>query len=627
MQRVARSSLQFEDENAFAGGQASIHVVKWQQRPYLFKEYFTPGQVPRRHITRLSGWASTSPAGGALAVPLAIVEAQGACCGFLMARAPQRYFEGDEPRHLSMLINGEYTEGQQLAVLGGLLELVLQVHEGGLVVGDLKPRNTLITSPAIASEAVFMLDCDSFSFCDEPLANQPYTEHMLPADLFGKPMTQQTDLYQFALLTEKTLRGNHGLLPDRSPLPDDLKAVVYDWHWRVLNQWKALDSHASRADALALARMWQRLWTDESLGYFRDNAIRYVRTSETSLRSPGSTTRPIQPKQAPAPPSRSPTLTSSKPTFDYAKIAAAAAPTPPPGAAKPKNLPHVTSRPTHPDRWPLFWVLLVLAGAALTSFSMRVSDEAIGAWWVVGFAAGSLAMVLAWLQWDERWHSSPALTKASKAAWSQTWWRRWATPMAAVALGLITGNFAGSALNEAEASRPMLEATAETYACDNTSTALAGSPATITAVLPGEGCTTAIRINRNASVDLRITYGNTSDGVLHDVTAYVWFSYGTGWLRPAERTSRIALTRGAKVKHKQAKLRKSADSEHSYYVRLGDLPRHSEVTVEISVKVGGGCEDLLTTTENGAWIAAPGLTEEYVESNELRSEIDLSCRM
>lgn len=623
---MARSSLEFEDENAFAGGQASIHVVKWQERLLLFKEYFTPGQVSRRHITRLSHWASTSPAGGALAAPLAIVEAQGACCGFLMARAPQRYFDGDKPRHLSMLINGEYTEGQQLAVLGALLERVLQVHEGGLVIGDLKPRNTLITSPAVASEAVFMLDCDSFSFCNEPLADQPYTEHMLPADLFGKPMTKQTDLYQFALLTEKTLRGNHGLLPGRSPLPDDLKAVVYDWHWRVLNQWKALDSHASRDDALALARMWQRLWTEDSLGYFRNNAISYVRTPAITLTPTTSLARPIQPQQQVATSPDTSLPTRSGPAVDYAKIVAAAAPTLSPAAVQHKDSSHVASKPAHPGYRRLSWVLIVLAGAALTSFCMRASDEAIGGWWVVGFAAGILAMVLAWLQWDQPWHSSPALTKASKAAWSRPWWRRWATPVAAVALGVLTGNLAGSALNQASASRPVLEATAEVFPCEDTSTALSAAPATITAVLPNEGCTTGIRMNRNASADLRITYANTSDSVLDDVEAYVWFAYGSGWLRPANRTSRVVVTRGAKVhRDKQAKLRKESESDHSYYVRLGDLPRHSEVTIWIDVTVGGGCEDRFLTTENRALILAPGLTEDYVESNALESEIDLNC--
>lgn len=328
LERVTRESLILDEEGIAGGGSGSIHVVTWRSRRLLFKEYDEPAEMPVSQLERVADFASRSRVGRRMAAPLAVVVDNNEVSGFLMHRATDRFWSpvGNSPRKLSYLIDGSYREGQQLAVLGYLLELMLEVHEAGAIIGDLKPDNILISKSEIARDPVFLVDCDSWSFLDAPLPMQHKTDHMLPPELLdpSAPLSVSTDLYQFAFLVEKTLMAQFALLPDRSPLDlglrpsDEDRVQMFDWHWRTLSRWKSLAEAATdqTGPAMDMAKMWRMLWTEQSMARMRNNSLVY------DVRPP--LTIPIsRPASAPSPTVADPQPSASPPRPRATQILAA----------------------------------------------------------------------------------------------------------------------------------------------------------------------------------------------------------------------------------------------------------------------------------------------------------------
>jgi DNA-binding helix-hairpin-helix protein with protein kinase domain len=165
-----------------AGGQATVHLVELAAgpgellgRPLAYKEYRpealpelnTPAldaliALPHKEDAQERGWLTARAAW-----PLAEVTRDGAVCGLLMAPAPDEFSAGQRVQGLEFLLNPpEYlariglavTEQQRLRLLDHLVGTIGWLHARGAAVGDLSPKNILVS---LAPEPrTFLIDCD-----------------------------------------------------------------------------------------------------------------------------------------------------------------------------------------------------------------------------------------------------------------------------------------------------------------------------------------------------------------------------------------------------------------------------------------------------------------------------------
>jgi serine/threonine protein kinase len=109
--------------------------------------------------------------------PLMLVEDRGAVCGFLMCRVAQPYYFNFQTQSqgalsrladIAFLLNDDkyvsragllVSERDRLELLSSLAEVLSRMHQLGIVMGDLSPKNILFRQQP--SPSCFIIDCDS----------------------------------------------------------------------------------------------------------------------------------------------------------------------------------------------------------------------------------------------------------------------------------------------------------------------------------------------------------------------------------------------------------------------------------------------------------------------------------
>lgn len=163
--------------------------------------------------------------GTAAAWPAALVERNGRGSGFLMRTVPDEYrfdytdFGGTVTRRLAtiefLLNDDSYTssiglhtdERVRLRLLADLSVMLSRLHELGIAVGDLSPKNLLFAAGDRPS--CFLLDCDAMRLNGRTVLPQAETPgwQVPPGEERGTP---SSDAYKFALLAVRMFARDQG---------------------------------------------------------------------------------------------------------------------------------------------------------------------------------------------------------------------------------------------------------------------------------------------------------------------------------------------------------------------------------------------------------------------------------
>ncbi len=149
--------------------------------------------------------------------PAAVVERQGAACGFLMRAVPDRYqftFQSlnaatpgtQRLANLEYLLNDDsyvasvgltISDRDRLAILADLAATLTRLHRIGITVGDLSPKNLLFTTDP--QPECFLIDCDAMRLRGATVLPQAETpDWQIPAG--EEKATRTSDVYKLALL-------------------------------------------------------------------------------------------------------------------------------------------------------------------------------------------------------------------------------------------------------------------------------------------------------------------------------------------------------------------------------------------------------------------------------------------
>jgi hypothetical protein len=224
--RVDFSRLQLGKELG-RGGQGRVIAVdgilidgRWTAALKLY----SPGVAPSVDVTALRAVTIFPGSLGAsdklwlyenTAWPAMIVEDGGRACGFLMRTVPRKYYfgfptqtQGIVPKLATMefLLNDDQyiirsglsvTDRDRVALLQNLAVNLSRLHDLGVVVGDLSPKNLLFQ--LTRSPSCFLIDCDAMRVGDASVLPQVQTpDWEVPS---GEPTaTPEADAYKFALL-------------------------------------------------------------------------------------------------------------------------------------------------------------------------------------------------------------------------------------------------------------------------------------------------------------------------------------------------------------------------------------------------------------------------------------------
>ena len=227
--RVDFSRLQLGNELG-RGGQGRVIAVDGiliDRRWTAALKRYSPDVAPLVHVTALEAitvFPGTLGADDKLwlyettAWPAVIVKDSGRVCGFLMRRVPPEYYfnfrtqtQGTVPKLATMefLLNDDQytsraglsvtpvTDLQRVALLQDLAVIVSRLHDLGVVVGDLSPKNLLFQ--LTPSPGCFLIDCDAMRVQGASVLAQVQTpDWEVPAS--EPTATPEADAYKFALL-------------------------------------------------------------------------------------------------------------------------------------------------------------------------------------------------------------------------------------------------------------------------------------------------------------------------------------------------------------------------------------------------------------------------------------------
>ena len=155
-----------------------------------------------------------------LAWPLAVsTRGSTADDGFLMQQIPDPFFLassslGDRrPQGLEFLLNGtvylqkiglQVDQRQLLLLLADLAEIVSRLHDHGVVVGDLSPKNVLF---ALGSQPrCLLIDCDSMRFKGQDALDQVETPGWYVPE--QEKATPESDAFKFGLIAVRLLNSD-----------------------------------------------------------------------------------------------------------------------------------------------------------------------------------------------------------------------------------------------------------------------------------------------------------------------------------------------------------------------------------------------------------------------------------
>ncbi|MFI5873650.1 hypothetical protein ACIBAH_14580 [Streptomyces sp. NPDC051445] len=210
-----------------------------------------------------------------LAWPVAAVyQTAGVVSGFLMSEIPSHYTldilgHRAVPAGMEFLLNGPVFERRlgitvdrraRLCLLLDLGRLIVRLHELGVVVGDLSPKNVLFS--LAGPIRCFLIDCDSMGVegtCLLPPLETPGWE--VPSG--ENPLTQASDSYKFTLLAMRLFAGDQNTrdpqaLSEVSPTLGRLAEAATRDHLEArprINEWLAPLQAAVEASRPAVDRV------------------------------------------------------------------------------------------------------------------------------------------------------------------------------------------------------------------------------------------------------------------------------------------------------------------------------------------------------------------------------------
>jgi hypothetical protein len=283
--RVDFSRLQLGNELG-RGGQGRVIAVDGiliDRRWTAALKRYSPDIAPLVHVTALEAITVFPGTLGpddklwlyeTTAWPAVIVKDSGRVCGFLMRRVPPEYYfnfrtqtQGTVPKLATMefLLNDDQytsraglsvtpvTDLQRVALLQDLAVIVSRLHDLGVVVGDLSPKNLLFQ--LTPSPGCFLIDCDAMRVQGASVLAQVQTpDWEVPAS--EPTATPEADAYKFALLAIRLFARDQSsrdptALAQLSPALGDLAAdslylepsrrpSIADWKPRLAEAYNSL---------------------------------------------------------------------------------------------------------------------------------------------------------------------------------------------------------------------------------------------------------------------------------------------------------------------------------------------------------------------------------------------------
>lgn len=209
------------------GGQGQVtevsNILLNKQWPAVLKEYSPAVKRALRvaALETITGFPATLAHHDGLwihensAWPAAVVQDNGAACGFLMRAVPPTFYFNFQTQtrgaqrklaDIAFLLNAEHyvrrsgiviTDRERLALLGSVASALSRLHAYGVIVGDFSPKNVLFSFRP--SPRCFLIDCDAVRLRGHTVLNQIETPDWETPD--GEPRaTAATDAYKFGLL-------------------------------------------------------------------------------------------------------------------------------------------------------------------------------------------------------------------------------------------------------------------------------------------------------------------------------------------------------------------------------------------------------------------------------------------
>lgn len=255
-QAIDESSLRLTGEQLGKGGEGSAHALAGRLstgQSAVFKKYHVvPQPASQDHIANLtSALYSFSPEQRAwllahTAWPTSLVlNPSRQIVGFIMPRIPDRYFhdfpskDGTvkgprdiqylfEPPHRADWIGLNVSLKDRYQVLASIAQGFNNLHQLGIRVGDVSPKNLLFSTASQGGADVFFLDCDSMSLSSSKNPSTIETSHWEVPESVEKDSTD-SDQYKFALIVLRTLSyeqmtRNVSDLP--ADIPDEIVSLV-----------------------------------------------------------------------------------------------------------------------------------------------------------------------------------------------------------------------------------------------------------------------------------------------------------------------------------------------------------------------------------------------------------------
>jgi hypothetical protein len=214
-------------EELGTGGQGRVYTIANNvlNRPYplVYKEY-NAESLDRLEVGALEAMVGApleADLVGRLAWPLALVESRGSVTGFLMCRIPRhfylrvrlrqdRFVPGEVQHFLTddtiltkrrLAINDKW----RLAFLRDTAETIARLHRLDIAVGDLSPKNLLIS--VTERPSCYFIDCDAMRVAGRSVLPQvETTSWQLPAH--ETTATSGSDAYKFGLLAIRLAAGD-----------------------------------------------------------------------------------------------------------------------------------------------------------------------------------------------------------------------------------------------------------------------------------------------------------------------------------------------------------------------------------------------------------------------------------
>ena len=168
-----------------------------------------------------------------LAMPLALLREP--CCGYIM-----RLMEGMCPlenwlrprsglKLMEALADGGGLE-KRLVILRNLARVLSNLHNQGIVYGDLSPGNVFAAAKE-NEQAVWLIDLDNMAYADDVHSSVGTPCYRSPEVALGRRNTMMSDCYSFALLAYECLTFSkpfNGTLVDQAAEEEDFGDSIYD---------------------------------------------------------------------------------------------------------------------------------------------------------------------------------------------------------------------------------------------------------------------------------------------------------------------------------------------------------------------------------------------------------------